>query len=132
MEETLKAMIASVSEPDSENTLTTEKIHQWLLGQRSRHEEELNKFPQISTEPHFDLMMADYNRSRDGVFIVVVFQSENVCFLAGRGNSLQVREFAETDFPEDVSEVIPELRRRFYTGKQLLTVPEAELNRWLK
>lgn len=132
MEQRIKMLLASAREVDSKNVLTPDKVHQWLSDYLARYDDELKRFPEISSEPHFDLLMADYERLRDAFFVVVVFSGNEVFLTAGRGDSASVRRFAENDFPENTLEVIGELQKRFKMFGPPLIVSRQELDSWLK
>src|ERR1041385_3418096 len=113
MESKLKAMLDGTVEANSRNALPLQKIKQWLVGYIERYKEELTRFPEISAEPHFDLIMADYDQNREALFVVALFNGSQVSFVAGRGQAAAIRQFAETDFPENALEVLVELKKRF-------------------
>ena len=108
------------------------KVRQWLLDYLKRYDDELKRFPNLLHEPHFDLLMADYDRNREGLFVVAVFQSNEVSFLVGRGDSLKVREFAESTFPDNVLNVFPELSKQFHVFSQPLSVIRSNFDSWIK
>lgn len=132
MEQKIKAMLDSARETDSKNSLPLEKVQRWLFGYLERYDDELKRFPEISMEAHFDLLMADYDRLRDAVFVVALFSGNDVSFVAGRGDSTAIRQFAENDFPENTLEVIAELQKRFKMFNPPVKVSRQELNSWLK
>lgn len=131
MKDRISAMLDLATEAHSRNKLSPEKIQSWLSGYLERYDDEMKRFPETSTEPHFDLLMADFDKCRDALFVVAVFRGDYISFAAGRGESAAVRGFAETDFPENAQDVIPELQKRFKMFGKPVVVAKQELEAWV-
>jgi hypothetical protein len=132
MKEKLESMLSAATEAGSKNTLSAETIHQWLTDYLESYQEELKRFPEISKEPHFDLIMADHDLHKEGLFVVAVLNDNNVSLLAGRGPSHEIRGFVEREFPENALDVIPELRKRFHTFSPPLIALRTEIDAWMR
>ena len=122
--------IRSASEEWSENNLTLENIKNWLTEYVRMRNDEIAQFPKEKDLPHWDLLMADYDSSREAMFVLAFFQGDKVTLLAGRGSIPGVRDFGENSFPKNVHKVIDDLSGRFWIAGSVM-VDHDELVRWL-
>ncbi len=127
----VEELLLAAIEGGSANTLSCSQIREWLSGYLVGREEEVRAFPSEAGESHWDLIAADFDSRRDALFFVAVFDGEYVDLTSGRGDGSAVRIFAEDDFPDKPMDVIPELARRFGLLGAPVTVPLADLLRWV-
>jgi hypothetical protein len=94
-------LLESASEPGSKNQLDAfgfrEDAAQYLVD----YDSELEQFPELVGQPHFDLVMADYDLSRDAVFVAYAFQRAEMVLFAGRGSAEGVKDVCEHESPDD-------------------------------
>jgi hypothetical protein len=130
-EEQIENLITEVHETGSMNRLKVSDVRDWLKNYLQMHEEEVARFPQLQREPHWDMIMADYDKSRDGLFICALFQEDVVKMVAGKGGCSEVRDFFERDFPDDPSTILEAIKERCAVGRTQLEMPLQELTSWL-
>jgi hypothetical protein len=109
----LASLLASAHQPDSENNLSSKDVTTWLADYLSAWEEELVRFPGERDQPHWDLLLADYDPDDTGMFVVALFRGASVTLAVGRGVPQAVRQFAESGFPKDPSDIITAAGQRF-------------------
>jgi hypothetical protein len=124
-------LLRSVSEEDSENILTPKDIRTWLAEYMRMHDAEVARFPTEISLTHWDLLAADYDSSRNAVFVLAIFRDDSVALLAGRGSVSDVRDFGENSFPNNPELVLDDVSRRFHIGGRSI-IDRSELCRWLK
>jgi len=129
--EQIENLIKEVHETGSMNRLKVSDVSDWLRNYIEMHEEEVARFPQLQHKPHWDMIMADYDKSRDGLFVCALFQEDIVKMVSGKGRCGEVRNFFERDFPDDASTIIESIRERFAVGRTELESPLHELRSWL-
>jgi hypothetical protein len=66
------------SEPESKNRMRVAEVRTWALEHLQLHETELAQFPDLVREPHWNLWMADYDVTRDAVFVVMMFRHSGI------------------------------------------------------
>jgi hypothetical protein len=111
-------MLESVCEPDSENRLTAFEVRDHAIEFLNDYDSEIQRFPELSGQTHFEFVMADYDLKRDAVFIAYLFRPEVLELLTGRGDAFELRSFVEQELPEDTDAAADSLRRqaRFSAG----------------
>jgi hypothetical protein len=92
----------------------------------------VRRFPGEADKAQWDLTCADHDFDESATFFVAVFFGAEVHLVGGRGDAAQVRAFGESDFPDDVTEIIPELRRRFELVSEPLVIARSDLDKWLE
>jgi len=122
-------LLDAAVESGSENRLTLTDAKKWIVEYVAMREDEEARFPDQKGCDHWDILVADYDSTRNAQFLAVYFSGSQVTFLAGTGNAQTVRSFAENDFPENVGDILPMLSQRFLTGKEW-TVSLDEVTRW--
>jgi hypothetical protein len=127
----IESLINDTCEMDSENRLTVDDVKRWLADYLEMYEEELTRFPQERGKSHWDMIIADYDSTREGVFVVAYFRNDAVILLSGRGAVPALREFGESTFPSDPDQVLDAAARRF-THTRHISIPAADLTAWLK
>ena len=126
--ERIQHLLDAAWEPNSKNRLTLDDVKAWLAEYLEMRSEEISRFPNQKDTSHWDLLAADYDLSKDAHFIAACFSGNQVTFLAGRGSIPDVREFAQSAFPENPDEVLNELARRFTTGGQWSSPADSIIN----
>ena len=109
----IATLLASAEKEAVENNLAIGNVKEWIARYLNEREEEIARFPDEMKEAHWDLLMADSNRSQDAMFVLGFFDAGAVTFVAGRGNIADVRDFAENSFPGNASRVIDALSSTF-------------------
>jgi hypothetical protein len=130
--EQLENLINDVSEPGSINRLSSNDVGEWLREYLEMHAEDAARFPEMQHQPHWDLLMADYDRTRDAFFFCVLFQHDLATLLAGRGLCDEVRTFVEQEFEGVPQSFLDAISTRFAVGKTRITVPQSDLLAWLE
>lgn len=131
MEEKLQTLFGSLLMSGSTNELTITSVKQWLADYYTAHREEIKQFPELSNEPHYDLLMNDSTSIEESMFIAAFFYNSDVTFIAGRGSSKEVRTFAENDFPEDPLDFVSSILNRFHSVSDPVIVSKLEVSAWL-
>lgn len=95
-------------------------------------DDELRRFPDHS-RAHWNLWLWDElgEPDRDAFFAVVVVRPDGLKFVFGYGRQQSVRDFADSDFPDDTAHVIPGLARRFAVPRGSPRVPRPVAEVWL-
>ncbi len=131
LNELLESILKEAAEADSPNRLNIGEVKESLLRYLTVHEGELSRFPELAGEPHWDVLISDFACSRDSFFMVAIFSGEEVELVAGHGERSALRVFVDTEYPEDVLDVIPELKRQFTVYSRSLTAPQEVIKTWL-
>src|SRR5690349_9686230 len=103
-------MLESVCEPDSENCFTAFEVRDHAIEFLNDYDSEIQRFPELAGQTHFEFVMADYDLNRDAVFILFLFRPKILELLAGRGNAFALRSFVEQELPEDADAAADSLR----------------------
>lgn len=127
----IEAIGAAASELGSRNTLSVEAVRRWLSEYLRMHDEDVGEFPDEKGADHWDLLMADFDPTRDALFIAAVFIGGSVRIATGRGEGGLIRVFVESEFPEDPNVLIPELSRKFNVVGEPLVFDRAAFLRWV-
>lgn len=79
------------------------------------YDAELARFPELASVPRWNLWQWDWpgEFDRDSYFVALVVRPGGLEFAPGHGRQQCVREFADSDFPDEVERVVPELARHF-------------------
>ena len=105
-------LLESVCEPDSENRFTAFEVRDHAVEFLSNYDSEIQRFPQLAGQTHFEFVMADDDLNRDAVFIAYLFRPDVLELLTGRGDAFALRSFVEQELPEDTEKAAESLRRR--------------------
>ena len=65
------------------------------------YESEIERFPELVGTTHSNFVMADYDLSRDAVFVAFFFHPQFLELVAGRGGASTLRSRVEQEWPED-------------------------------
>lgn len=122
--------LAAALEPDSPNEMTATDVRDWAIEYLSAYDDDLSRFPQLVGESHWDLMMMDA-RSEDALFVVLVFRTDSVEFFCGCGDAFDIKQFSESDFPENVEQMFSEMARRFLIKEGTFRLPREQAEMWL-
>ena len=109
------------------------QLRQLVIDYLTDYDTELAQLPEQMSEPHWNLNQWDESGEfdRDSYFVALVVRPTGLEFACGHGPQLAVREFADSDFPDDVDEVIPELGRRFTLPLGSVRVSRAAAEAWI-
>jgi len=131
MNESLAKLLNEAAGPVSPNRLQLHHIKDSLVRYLKRHQREVIEFPQLLGEPHWNVLVADFDLDFPSVFLAVLFVDETATFIAGHGESIAVRDFVDRDFPDNPMDLLPELEARFTLAQAPFNVCRDELNTWL-
>src|SRR6516162_6916340 len=98
---TVARLLESASDPGSKNRLDALGFRDDVAKYLGDYDSELERFPELAGRSHFDLVMADYDLSRDAVFVAYAFEPGEIVLFAGRGNAASVKDVCEHEAPED-------------------------------
>jgi hypothetical protein len=124
-------MLESDCEPDSENRFTAFEVRDHAIEFLNNYDSEIQRFPELAGQTHFEFVMADYDLQRDAVFIVYLFRTDVLELLAGRGDAFALRSFVEQELPEDTDEAADSLRRRARFSAAPLQIERRRVVEWL-
>jgi|GEM_PF-7134414 len=106
-------LIELIAEPESINRLDpVDELRQNIVANLIIQAEEIENFPELEGEPFCALIAADYDSQKQAMFILVLFDEDNVTIATGLGEFSEVLDFSD-DFPEDESQVINQAQKRF-------------------
>src|SRR6185369_5425194 len=105
-------LLESVCEPGSKNQFTAFEVRDHAVEFLTDYDSEIERFPELDGETHFEFIMADYDLSRDAVFVAYLFRPQVLELVAGRGDAFALRSFVEQELPEKVNAASESLRRR--------------------
>jgi len=94
-------MLESVCEPDSKNRFTAFEVRDHAVRFLTDYDLEIERFPELIGTTHSEFVMADYDLSRDAVFVAYIFNPQLLELIAGRGEASTLRSFVEHDWPEE-------------------------------
>src|SRR3974390_982025 len=94
-------MLESVCEPDSKNRFTAFQVRDNAVKFLNFYDSEIERFPELAGTTHFEFFMADYDLSRDAVFVAYLFHPQVLELVAGRGEAFTLRSFVEHELPEE-------------------------------
>jgi len=140
----LTRVLAASGSPDAPCPLDAAELRRMVVEYLTDYDAELALLPERASEPHWNLWQWDQpgEFDRDSYFVAVVVRPGGLEFAPGHGPQQAVREFADSDFPDEVERVVPELARRFalpcgsvrvrrlvaeaWAGRGLGVLPDAE------
>jgi hypothetical protein len=111
------------------NTLTLEGVRRGLAEYLGFHEEELISTPELVGRPHWELLAADADPSKAAVVVAAYFEGDRVVLAGGRGDSVTIRSFGDSDFPDDPRHVLDQLGARVPLAR--LELSRDALEAWL-
>jgi hypothetical protein len=94
-------MLESVCEPDSKNRFTVVQVRDHAVEFLDFYGSEIEHFPELAGTTHSHFVMADYDLSRDAVFVAFFFYPQFIELVAGRGEASTLRSLVEQEWPED-------------------------------
>lgn len=114
----------------SRNEISAADLRKWAIEYLSEYDEELSRFPELVAKPHWNLWMMDAH-SDDALFTVLVFRPDGVEFLCGAGDATTIKQFAESEFPDDLEQFPAEISSRFSLRNGSLQLSREEAEAWL-
>lgn len=124
-------LLESVCEPDSENRFTAFEVRDHAVEFLTNYDSEIQRFPHLAGQTHFEFVMADYDLKRDAIFIAYLFRPEVLELLAGRGDAFALRSFVEQELPEDTDQAADSLRRQARFSAAPLQLERRRAVEWL-
>jgi hypothetical protein len=116
--------------PGSPNEITAAELRAWAVEYLRDYDAELSRFPELVGNPHWNLWMMDV-RLEDAMFAALVFRPGGVEFFCGTGEAFAIKQFADSDFPDDVEQLRAEMVRRFVVPESSLLLGREEAEAWL-
>jgi hypothetical protein len=124
-------LLELASEPGAENQLDAFGFRDDAAQYLADYDSELKRFPELVGQPHFDLVMADYDLSRDTVFVAYAFEPEEMVLFAGRGSAAAVKDVCEHEAPDDYDGFCKLLRDRATFSSPPVRLPRPAAIAWL-
>ena len=114
-ERELARVLEASGSPDAPCPLSGAELRRLVVEYLNDYNSELALLPERAGEGHWNLWMWDEpgEFDKDSYFVVVVVWPAGLEFACGYGPQQAVRDFADSDFPDEVGQVVPELVRRF-------------------
>jgi hypothetical protein len=131
IEDPLGQKLGAVAVPGSDNRITIAELREWVLEYLRDWDEEVGRFPELATDLHWNLWMADYDLDKDAMWVAIVFRPAGIDLACGTGNGYSVRRFVESDSPQDADGIFPELTKRFSDNYQTEAITRALAESWL-
>jgi hypothetical protein len=118
------------SAPDSPNRISVANLRDWIVEYLDEYDIEVAQFPEVTCRPHWNLWMVDA-RPQDALFVVAMFRRDDMVLCCGTGDARDIARFAESEFPDDLAELIPALARRFRMPARTIRVEREIARAWL-
>ena len=114
LERELNRVLAASGSPAVPCPIDATRLREKVVGHLHDFDEELRRFPD-HYRAHWNLWLWDEpgEPDRDAFFVVVVVRASGLEFAFGYGRQESVRDFADSDFPDETEDVIPDVSRRF-------------------
>ena len=103
-------LLDSVCEFNSKNRFTAFEVRDNAVEFLTRYDSEIERFPELAGETHFDFIMADYEPGHDAVFVAYLFRPQVLELIAGRGDASELGSHVEHELPEDCDKAADSLR----------------------
>jgi hypothetical protein len=106
-------LLKTAETPSHPCPLTACEFRERVLEYLADYDSELVRWPELSSVMHWNLWLWDAPGSpeRDAFFAVVDIRRDGVELAVARGRQQSIREFADSDFPDDAEQVLPQLSR---------------------
>jgi hypothetical protein len=124
-------MVESVCEPESENCFTAFEVRDHAIEFLNNYDSEIQRFPELAGQTHFEFVMADYDLKRDAVFVAYLFRPQVLELLAGRGDAFALRSFVEQELPEDTDAAADSLRNQAHFSGAPVHIERRRAVEWL-
>jgi hypothetical protein len=131
VEAAVRELVESTNNAAPGNQWEFAEVPEWLADYLTSHEEEVRRFPSEVDKSHWDLTSTDHEVGKRANFLVVVFHGAEVLLVGGRGDAAKIRAFGESEFPDDIADMMLELTRRFESIQGPLVIARSDFNRWL-
>jgi hypothetical protein len=102
-------LLETVCESNSRNQITASEVRDHAVEFLTDYDSEIERFPDLAGQTHFDLIMADYDPGRDAVFVAYFFRPQLLELIAGRDTGFDLRSFVEQELAEDTDEAVDSL-----------------------
>jgi len=86
--------------------------------------------PHRAEKVHWNLWMMDA-RLEDALFATLIFRPTGIEFLCGIGDAFEIKRFAESDFPDDVEQLVGEMTRLFSVPTSSVLLSRGDAEAWL-
>src|SRR5215468_3821241 len=127
----ISRLLESASEPGSKNRLDTFRFRDGAAQYLGDYDSELERFPLLVGQPHFNLVMADYDLSRDAVFVAYAFEPGELLLFAGRCSAAAVKDVCEHESPDDFEKFCQLLRDKASFSCPPVRLPRPAAIAWL-
>jgi hypothetical protein len=124
-------MLEAVCEPDSKNRFTVVQLRDHAVEFLSFYDFEIERFPKLVGTTHSNFVMADYDLSREAVFVAFFFHPQFLELVAGRCEAFLLRSLVEQEWPEDESVAGDWLRSRARFAAAPIRVQRPLAVKWL-
>jgi hypothetical protein len=105
-------LLESVCESNSRNQLTASEVRDHAVEFLTDYDSELERFPELVGQTHFELIVADSDPGRDAVFVAYFFRPQLLELIAGRDAGFDLPSFVEQELAEDTDEAADSLSER--------------------
>jgi hypothetical protein len=122
--------IAAARVPGSPNNFTVPELRELAVEYLGRHDEALGEHCFLKHQTHWNLWVSD-GRFEDALFVAFVFHLDAMEFACGIGYAFDIRQFADSDSPDDAEQVVAQLCRRFRVPRGSVRFPQVAAVRWL-
>lgn len=127
----ISRLLESAIEPGSRNRLDVFRLRDDANEYLANYDSELERFPELVGQSHFNLVMADHDFSHDALFIAYGFRPAELVLFAGRGSAAEVKDVCEHESPEDFDAFCELLRDRVHFSCPPLRLPKQAAIGWL-
>ena len=124
-------LLESVCESNSRNQFTAFEVRDHAVEFLTDYDSEIERFPELAGQTHFNFIMADSEFRRDAVFIAYLFRPAVLELIAGRGDAFELRSFVEQELSEDVDKAADSLRRRARFSSAPMKIDRRLAVQWL-
>ena len=130
----LSQMLERSSGSDMPCPVTADEAHQLVFEYLGEYDTELALLPEVTADPHWNLWdWWDWstNAVADTFFVAVVIEPSGLEVASGRAERWALQTFTDSEFPDDVRQVVPELARRFGLPGGSVRVDRPVAESWL-
>ncbi len=127
-------MLERSSGSDMVCPVTADEVRQLVFDYLGEYDSELALLPEVAADPHWNLWdWCDWstNAVADTFFVAVVIELSGLEVASGRAEQWALRTFTDSEFPDDVRQVVPELARRFGLPVGSVRVDRPAAESWL-
>ena len=125
----LEKSLDSIAGDNKLNRALVSDVRDWTAEYLASYREELQRFPDLENEPHWELIACD-DASEPAVFVIMTFTKTQYGVLVGRDEFPAVREFAKNT-ESDVETAVETAHARFSNLSGPITLSISEMQRWI-